>query len=408
MLNKITLQNFKLFKNKVEIPLSNLNLLTGINGRGKSTVLQSFLLMKQSPEFNRNTNKLIFNGDYIQLGNIKDVKNIDSSLNDNIEFGFHYLADSGDAFNVIYKFKANEDNSLDATINEILIENLKGFKNYKIFEKGNKVVCVDEEGKEDEHSNYFNLFIKSEDKIISTIESTINLSKIHYVSADRIGPKLYYSKQSLKEFASVGSIGENTINLLWHKQNEPVYDNLCEDEDLPKIVETQLNYWFGLIFDGAKTKLNEINETELLSFRFNTGATPNYCLATNVGYGFSYILPIIVSGLIAKKGEILIIENPEAHLHPFAQSILARFLTKVSENGVQVIIESHSEHFLNGLRVSVFDKIIRNDQLNILYFDNNLEKPYVKIDVDDDGGIEKWPSNFFDQATKDLNHLFGI
>lgn len=407
MLNEITIQNFKLFKNKTSIPLSNLNLLTGINGRGKSTVLQSFLLMKQSPEFNRNTDKIIFNGDYIQLGNIKDVKNIESSLSDNIEFGFNY-SKGDEGFNIIYRFKAKEDNSLDASINKILVQNINGFSDFHISEKNGKIICIDGSGIETEFSSYFNLFLKSENSQLKKIEDEINLSRIHYVSADRIGPKLYYSKQSLKEFASVGSIGENTINLLWHKKNDLVYDNLCENVDLPKVVEVQLDYWFGLIFDGAKTKLTEISETELLSFRFNTSELANYCLATNVGYGFSYVLPIIISGLIAKAGEILIIENPEAHLHPFAQSILARFLTKVSQNDVQIIIESHSEHFLNGLRISVYDEIIGNQELNILYFDKNSEDYFKKIIVDENGGIEDWPTNFFDQATRDLNHLFGI
>lgn len=406
MLKNITLQNFKLFKDKTEIPLSNLNLLTGINGRGKSTVLQSFLLMKQSPEFNRNTSKLIFNGDYIQLGNIKDVKNFESSLSDNIEFGFHYVNEDKE-FNIKYRFKADEDDSLDANINEIEIENINGFNDFLIKKHENSILCIDKSTTKIEFSAYLNLFVKSEDVEIKKIESELNLSKIHYVSADRIGPKLYYQKQSLKEFASVGSVGENTINLLWHKRNNPVYDNLCEDKELPKTILEQLNYWFGQIFAGAKTRLNEISGTELLSFRFSTGDL-NYCLATNVGYGFSYILPIIISGLIAQKGEILIIENPEAHLHPFAQSILARFLTKVSENDVQVVIESHSEHFLNGLRISVYDKIINNNDLNILYFDNKNEKYFTKIEVDNEGGIEDWPANFFDQATKDLNHLFGI
>jgi predicted ATPase len=406
MLKNITLQNFKLFKDKTEIPLSNLNLLTGINGRGKSTVLQSFLLMKQSPEFNRNTDKLIFNGDYIQLGNIKDVKNFESSLSDNIEFCFHYVNEDKE-FNINYRFIADNDDSLDANINDIEIKNVNGFTDFLIKKQGNNVVCSDNSNNKIEFSTYLNLFVKSEDPEIKKIENELNLSKIHYVSADRIGPKLYYQKQSLKEFASVGPIGENTINLLWHKRNILVYENLCEDPELPKTVLEQLNYWFGQIFDGAKTKLNEINETELLSFRFSTSDL-NYCLATNVGYGFSYILPIIISGLIAQKGEILIIENPEAHLHPFAQSILARFLTKVSKNDVQVIIESHSEHFLNGLRISVYDEIINNDDLNILYFDNKNEKYFTKIEVDKEGGIEDWPKNFFDQATTDLNHLFGI
>lgn len=91
-------------------------------------------------------------------------------------------------------------------------------------------------------------------------------------------------------------------------------------------------------------------------------------------------------------------ENPEAHLHPCAQSIISKFLTLVSLNDVQVIIESHSEHILNGLRIPVYDKIIPADNLNVLYFDRTFETPFIKINIEKDGGIKDWPADFFDQS----------
>ena len=81
MIKELVIKNFKLFREETSIPLSRLNLLTGINGRGKSTVLQVFLLMKQSPDYDRTTNKIIFNGCDVNLGNYKDVKNIQSTEN---------------------------------------------------------------------------------------------------------------------------------------------------------------------------------------------------------------------------------------------------------------------------------------------------------------------------------------
>jgi predicted ATPase len=146
----------------------------------------------------------------------------------------------------------------------------------------------------------------------------------------------------------------------------------------------------------------------LLTFAISPDGTFNYYKPTNVGYGYSYVLPIIVAGLVAKPGEILIVENPEAHLHPFAQSILAKFLTLVSLKDVQVIVESHSEHILNGLRLAVNTKLIKNEQLSVLYFDREYERYFEKINIDDNGGIDNWPPDFFDQATNDLNQLLGI
>ena len=89
MIEELIIKNFKLFKEEAHVPLSRINLLTGINGRGKSTVLQTLLLMKQSPDHDRTTNKIIFNGSCIRLGGYKDVKNIES--NENIELSFSIL-----------------------------------------------------------------------------------------------------------------------------------------------------------------------------------------------------------------------------------------------------------------------------------------------------------------------------
>ena len=119
-------------------------------------------------------------------------------------------------------------------------------------------------------------------------------------------------------------------------------------------------------------------------------------------------MPIIVSGVIAKEGEILIVENPEAHLHPKAQSELAKFLAKVSSCGIQILIESHSDHILNALRIAVLDKILSNEDLSILYFSQKIGQSVVQIPIHSDGKIEEWPDGFFDQMDKDFERLFGI
>jgi predicted ATPase len=400
MISKLTLKNFKLFQNETEIKLSGINLFTGINGSGKSTVLQSLLLMKQSPEFNRTSDKIIFNGSYIQLGSFTDVKNNKSSFKTPIEFKFDYSLDDLNA-ELLYQFNTEEPDSLDAYIDRIAFKDSTDSDFKDIYTTKETLI---------NHRYLFNLFPKGGglDKNIERIGDLLNFSRIHYISADRIGPKLYYDKRSLNEFASVGALSDNTINVLWHKKDDIVPDSLCYDKDSSKTVYNQLELWLNFIFDGAKLNLDEVPKTNLLTLKISTNNTTEYFTPTNVGFGYSYILPILISGLIAKKGEIIIIENPEAHLHPAAQSNLSKFLTLVSLNGIQIFIESHSEHVLNGLRIEVYDKVIQNKDLNILYFDKNIGTIFKEIKVEEDGGIKDWPTNFFDQATKDLNYLFGI
>ena len=99
-------------------------------------------------------------------------------------------------------------------------------------------------------------------------------------------------------------------------------------------------------------------------------------------------------------------ENPEAHLHPRAQSRIAEFFAMVASCGIQVFIESHSEHILNGLRVSVLkpDISVRYDELIIHYFNENFESE--RLSIDEKGKIENWPTGFFDQEEIDLSNIF--
>lgn len=421
MLNKLTLQNFKLFKDKTEFPLSKINLLTGVNGRGKSSVLQPFLLLMQSPGHDRNTDNIQFNGNCVNLGYFVDVKNIENTVKEPIIFLFNFSSQLLNYY-IEYTIIHSPDENL---IGQIVLIKISGQINgqkflYEIIQSGNDFDLIDKiANTSTKFSALFDLFIPSQYQtdITRAIYNTLPFLKIHYISADRIGPKLFYTSQSQKKFDSTGSLGENTISTLFHCRNNQVESTFIDyigvfynvvPSELETTVEGQTNFWLDKIFNGAKYEIKEVVDTNLLTFFVSPDGSFNYHKPTNVGYGFSYILPILVSGLISKPGEIMIIENPEAHLHPYAQSIIAKFLTLVALKGVQVIIESHSEHILNGLRISVFEDVISSKDLSVLYFDRDGQEPFIKIEMNDDGGIRNWPKDFFDQSTNDLNYLLGL
>lgn len=421
MLNKLTLQNFKLFKDKTEFPLSKINLLTGVNGRGKSSVLQPFLLLMQSPGHDRNTDNIQFNGNCVNLGYFVDVKNIENTVKEPLIFLFNFSSQLLNYY-IEYTIIHSPDENL---IGQIVLIKIGGEISgqtflYEIIQSGNEFDLIDKiANTSTKFSALFDLFIPSQYQtdVTRAIYNTLPFLKIHYISADRIGPKLFYTSQSQKKFDSTGSLGENTISTLFHCRNNQVESSFIDyigvfynvvPAELETTVEGQTNFWLDKIFNGAKYEIKEVVDTNLLTFFVSPDGSFNYHKPTNVGYGFSYILPILVSGLISKPGEIMIIENPEAHLHPYAQSIIAKFLTLVALKGVQVIIESHSEHILNGLRISVFEDVISSEDLNVLYFDRDGQDPFIKIEMNDDGGIRNWPKDFFDQSTNDLNYLLGL
>lgn len=421
MIKNLIIDNFKLYKENVKIPLSKLNLFTGINGKGKSSALQVFLLLSQSAQTNRATNKIYLNGENVKLGSFDDVKNKDISFSEKIHFGFEF-----EDFEIDYfLFNDHSDGSevfIDSISAKCDTNSIDLKRNGEWYE-----VYIDQDTVAYGNAMLYPLFdlFLSESSIEQYFQNTkiyeilhgINLIGIHYVSADRIGPKNYYENKSLNHFVSVGALGENTVNILHHKANEEVHPIILNGycsifgenfEELSTTIEDNTNYWIDKIFQGAKIQVEAIKGEDLLKLRINSDGKSKYFKPTNVGYGFSYSLPIIVAGLIARPGEILIVENPEAHLHPYAQSILAKFLSLVSKSGVQVLIETHSEHILNGFRVAVKDKIVEDNDTSVLYFDNNSEDIFQKIDIDDNGGVNFWPKDFFDQATKDLNYLLGI
>lgn len=457
MLTKIELENFKCFKERIAFPLGKLNLLTGINGRGKSTLLQSLLLMRQSIEHNDSASQIVLNGSCVNLGQFTDIKNSSVSRNESIKFKYfyedeHFLMPNQEFIIKLhgyaeYDFKENFEDDMVAQISNIT------FYDKNIINQNNVLSKYEFEGvyKKNEDSNILNIdrfdfievkqgsFVDKSGKQyeqkgscrlqnllpfygqgydintpkkykltldIFSLHKSLHFYKIHYISAGRLGAEEYYFKSTLNKFPNVGAKGEFTANLLDKKKDYLINEKLSLGEDANTLY-TQTQEWLNLIFDGAKLEIPNSN-SNILEILINTSNSKERYKLSNVGFGYYCVLPIIVSALIAQPGEILIVENPEAHLHPKAQSKLAQFLAKVSSCGVQVFIESHSDHILNALRIAILDEIITPEELSILYFQQNPEQSVVRIPVQPDGGIEEWPEGFFDQMDKDFSRLFGI
>jgi len=428
MLTKIELKNFKCFKDKIQFPLRQINLLTGINGRGKSTLLQALLLMRQSIEHSEATTQILLNGSCVRLGNFVDVRNSNISRDESIvlKYYFHNNVHPNKVIDrcIEYFLRENLDDDMVAEISQINFCHKFNSDNYiasierNYLKKDSAYFEINEYSSNDNNPPkklgdcLLNNLIPNDSIVeaakfyLNSLEEPFNFSHIHYISADRIGPQEFYFKSTLKNFPNVGAKGEFTVNLLYRKGNDLVDETLCLGKNA-KTLSNQTEEWLSYIFDGAKVEISQ-SISNILEPLFNTSASKDRYKPANVGFGYHCVLPIIISGLIARKGEILIVENPEAHLHPKAQSRLTRFLAKVSSCGVQVFIESHSDHILNALRIAVLDKIIAHENLHILYLQLDSEQPIVQIPVQPNGGIEEWPKGFFDQMDKDFERLFGI
>lgn len=396
MIKEVSIKNFKCFENEEKFHFSKLNLLTGINGRGKSSLLQSLLLISQTFIKKKNPQQLVLNGEWIELGTFDDIKN--DNCNGNNIVSFQFKTDDTDQNDVCFKYTDTKESERIATIVSLIINGE---------EKYIEATTTSDIKDEEENSNYTQQ--KSQNKNLLPLESVKLVSqfqKFHYITADRLGPVEYVKKNDNPESLKIGIKGENVVNVLAYNDKLQIENILCKNED--KTLKGQIVEWLSYVLDGANIEVKGRNEKELSILRFllNSQQNGKFYKPANVGFGYSYILPIIATGLIAKSGDIFIVENPEAHLHPRAQSRLTEFFARLSVNGVQIFIESHSEHILNGIRVNVLNPEINisNEEVSIYYFNEEF-KP-EKLNIDKKGKIANWPNGFFDQQEIDLAQIF--
>ncbi|HND20426.1 MAG TPA: AAA family ATPase, partial [Acidobacteriota bacterium] len=119
----------------------------------------------------------------------------------------------------------------------------------------------------------------------------------------------------------------------------------------------QTELWMRELIPDLEIRALTLPGVTAAALRFRKrGHLDDWVRPANMGFGVSYTLPIIVAGLLARPGHMLVVENPEAHLHPQGQSRIGRFLALLAAKGVQVLIETHSDHVLNGIRLAATDE----------------------------------------------------
>jgi predicted ATPase len=144
-----------------------------------------------------------------------------------------------------------------------------------------------------------------------------------------------------------------------------------------------------------------------LSYGFGSGvSSSNRYRPTNVGFGLTYALPIVIACLSAKPGSLILLENPEAHLHPQGQTWLAYLAVAAVAAGAQIIMETHSDHVLNGLRIAVKDGRIPAASTAVHFFRRSGQTAEViSPGMGDDGMLSDWPKGFFDEWENSLDQL---
>lgn len=375
MITSIKLKNFKCF-DSLDITLSALNVFAGMNGAGKSTAIQSLLALRQSGESGLlRRNRLQLNGSLAELGAANEVYCAEPN-SDWIELSFYS----------------------EALSRELEIKTQYAESNAKLF------------------------FLYNETDISEDVENfELFREPFNYLHAERIGPRKTSSipPPDQGDALHVGKNGEFAPYLLASEyQKQPVGNKVLWLEGIDDKIRETLHYqcplWMGKLFPGYEKedeiylKADQVRHGLSLQKGTHTGQSL-FVRPTNTGFGLSYSLGIIVAGLIAKPESILIVENPEAHLHPRAQSTIGEFLARVAAGGTQVFVETHSEHVLNGMRRVIKNGVLNHQLAKVHFFANSHDSFFptvTEISISDTGEMSTWPSGFFDQLDEDLSKLY--
>lgn len=368
-ISKLKLHNFKCHST-FEQQLSNITILAGGNAAGKSSVIQSILLANAA--WNNVDKKRVYtnNVEGIYMG---PPSAIISEEHDNDKIAIDIQIN-------------NYANSIELTL-----------------------PSAEEDGIYFDINNYEEICEKSQ-----ADACVLNKMHVFYINAERFGPRVISGIENAREFY-VGSHGENTDYVIskmdLEQKNKPLKLKLPEALQASSIMRFSANVeeWLNIIIPDTKIETSMNTEFGISTIKFqNTGE--NFYLPTATGFGITYILPIITQALIASMLHncVLLVENPEAHLHPYSQSMIGRFLAYVSAQGVQVIIETHSEHVINGCRLQL-GELKKCDTATILFFNREKDRQIVKeIRINEFGELEEWPKGFFDQAQNDLRKILEL
>ena len=361
MIKYIQIENFKSLK-RVAFPLENLNLFFGMNGMGKSSVIQSLLLLRQSFwEIHRiNLDCLYTNGELIRLGTAKDII-CQNAEEDIIRFYLQYSEQKKYDFKYTYKYMDN-DSEMDRLY----------------------------------RSN------PSEDFLY---DEALFTDDFVYLSAEHLGPQKQYSTENWKRdsVTKFGTIGQYVVPFMAVEgETYKVPDALCLPNSKTNRLIDQVSAWMSEISPGIKLSAEMLTAIEkaTLSIRYSGKRLDSEpFMPVNVGFGIPYVLPLIVALLTSTKDSLLLIENPESHLHPKGQTMIAELVARVAENGTQIICESHSDHIINGIRVAVKHGKLKKDHLSVSFFSKSESQDTIIQDilVDENGNLSDYPKGLLDE-----------
>jgi CRISPR-associated Cas5-like protein len=352
----VSMEGFKCFDN-LRLELGQLTLVTGFNGGGKSTALQPMLLLAQALRL-ATLDTLPLNGPLVRLGTAGDIAPIQSERP-------MLLKVEGDAASL------SVQPALQAG------------------DRGLSLRAAPES--------------RSSDRLERALKT------LSFLGAVRMGAEDAFPIPERIDVRDVGHDGR--FAPFW-------FDQLADEDVDPRrrrpgteaaTFRRQIDSWLSSLFPGAEANVQNVIAMSQMNLQFRLAELGSWRRPSNIGYGLTYAFPILVALLAAGPDQVIVIDSPESHLHPSAQSQMGRILTTFASAGVQIVVETHSDHLLNGVRLAVRDGVLLPEELRIHFFSgpNGKEHRVTSPGIGAEGQIYEWPEGFFDQGEKDLAQLAG-
>ena len=247
---------------------------------------------------------------------------------------------------------------------------------------------------------------------VDVVGRTLSLAKVirdlTYITAEREGPRDVYPLEDQHALTRVGPRGENAVSVLYRRRDEPISTQLRIAGESPTLLH-QVGARLDTLFSGCAVDVQQVPNANAVTLGIRTSPETGFLRPVHCGFGITQVLPIIVAALSIPVGNLLLIENPEVHLHPAGQAKMGQFIAEVANSGVQIIVETHSDHVLNGIRREVRAGRLAPHAVALHFFRARSPNTAQALSptLDRSGNVDVWPEGFFDQFDKDMDYFAG-
>lgn len=408
MFTRLKLNNFKAWIDSGEIDLKPVTMLLGTNSSGKSTIIQSLLLLKQTAMSPDRTIHLNLGGDEVNdlfnFGDFDDVLSQHAETSRDFAFDISLKRKDGKvskSINLQCTYQKTSTGSVAVKQMEIstgsqrfrAIRRNKGA--YSIFVRAEPQPRGKSRSLAPERSISFSAealsMLEKDGDLLQDISLDIRreLEDISYLGPLRRKPERDYSWNKSRP-GDIGIDGKSAVDAL-------LASSLMKGDDQDYILNG-VSKWLSRMKLADKIEVHQqgrSNRYELIVLRGDVS-----CNLRDVGIGVSQILPVLVVAYFARPGSVVILEEPEIHLHPLAQSALAEMFTEVSrERNLQFIVETHSEHIFRRMQTLIAKKPSTLNDVSMYFVERAKESAKLRpLEVDDFGRLLNWPDGFFGDA----------